>query len=278
MSGTPFFKMTGSGNDFVMIDGRASPSAEWPPARIAAACDRRSGIGADGLVTLMPEASRRDVGAVRMIYWNADGSRAAMCGNAALCATRLAARLGMAPEQGMRLLTDAGPVESRCVGSGELAEIRLANCPVPAPLTRIDLQPGERAAWLGTVGVRHVVVLVADVAAVDVGGRGRQLRHHPAAGAEGANANFVSAPATSGGPWLIRTFERGVEGETLACGTGTAAAALALAASCRVPLPLEFQSWGGEPLTVRARITAEQAADIWLGGQGRLVFHGAWEG
>jgi len=273
MSATAFYKMTGSGNDFVMVDGRASPAEQWTPARIAAVCDRRSGVGADGLVTLAPEPA-----GVRMAYWNADGSRAAMCGNAALCSTRLAARLGMAPEAGMRLLTDAGTMESRCVGQGELAEIRLPDCPIPLPVPAIVLQPGERAVWLGTVGVPHLVVLVADVAAVDVSHRGRALRHHLAAGPGGANANFIAAPAGAGEPWLIRTFERGVEGETLACGTGTVAAALALAAHCGVALPLGFRSWGGEPLTVRARATGERAADVWLGGQGRLVFHGEWEG
>ncbi len=272
MSSTAFFKMTGSGNDFVMVDGRVSPADTWTAARIAAACDRRDGIGADGLVALTPEA-----GGVRMAYWNADGSRAAMCGNAALCGTRLAARLGMAPEQGMRLLTDAGPVESRCIGTDDLAEIRLPDCIVPAPASAIALEAGERAAWLGTLGVPHLVVLVGDAAAVDVEGRGRVLRHHPAGGPEGANVNFIAAPLAPGEPWLIRTFERGVECETLACGTGTVAAALALAEHCRVGLPLDFRSWGGERLTVRARIDRGRAADVWLAGQGRLVFHGDWE-
>jgi diaminopimelate epimerase len=273
MSGTAFYKMTGSGNDFVMVDGRVSPAEQWTPARIAAACDRRTGVGADGLVTLTPEA-----GGVRMAYWNADGSPAAMCGNAALCGTRLAARLGMAPESGMRLLTDAGTVESRCVGSAELAEVRLPDGPVPTPAPSVVLEPGERAVWLGTVGVPHLVVLVDDVAAVDVGRRGRELRHHPAAGPGGANANFIAAPRAAGEPWLIRTFERGVEGETLACGTGTVAAAVALAAHCGVALPLGFRSWGGEPLTVRARVAEGRATEVWLGGQGRLVFLGNWEG
>ncbi|MGH7631616.1 MAG: diaminopimelate epimerase [Gemmatimonadales bacterium] len=273
VTATAFFKMTGSGNDFVMVDGRTSPPGKWTPVRIAAACDRRAGIGADGLVALTPEA-----GGVRMAYWNADGSRAAMCGNAALCSTRLAARLGMAPRGDVRLLTDAGRVDSRCVGDAELAEIRLPDCEVPAPVPSIALEAGELAAWLGTAGVPHLIVLVDDVAVVDVAGRGRTLRHHPAGGTDGANANFVAPPPAAGGPWLIRTFERGVEGETLACGTGTVAAALALAVHCGVPLPLGFRSWGGEALSVRATLTAARAADVWLGGQGRLVFRGEWEG
>ena len=271
VSATHFYKMTGSGNDFVVVDGRVSPAEQWTPDRIAAACDRRSGIGADGVVTLTPEAD-----GVRMTYWNADGSRAAMCGNAALCSARLAARLGMASGQRIRLVTDFGSIESRCLG-GELAEIHLPDASVPGPVPAIALEAGERAAWLGSVGVPHLVVLVDDVRTVDVPRRGRALRHHAAAGSAGANANFVALPARAAAPWLIRTFERGVEGETLACGTGTVAAALALAAHCGRPLPLEFRSWGGEPLTVRAALTGDRATDIWLGGQGRLVFVGEWE-
>jgi diaminopimelate epimerase len=273
VSATRFFKMTGSGNDFIILDGRESAESAWTPARIAGVCDRRNGVGADGLVMLAPEHD-----GIRMHYWNADGSRAAMCGNAALCSARLAVRLGLARQERIRLLTDAGPVESRCVGDREMAEIRLPDAAIPSAVPAIAAGPGERAIWLGTVGVPHLVVLVDDVGRVDVEGRGCELRHHAAAGPAGANANFVSAPKRSGAPWPIRTFERGVEGETLACGTGTVAAGLALAAHCGVALPLEFRSWGGGALTVRATIEDGRAADVWLGGEGRLVFTGEWKG
>ena len=109
MKGTVFYKMTGSGNDFVLLDGRNTTPEQWPGPRIAALCDRRDGIGADGLVILTPD----DGEAVRMTFFNSDGSRAAMCGNAALCSTRLAAHLELGPCTGMRLLTDAGVVETR---------------------------------------------------------------------------------------------------------------------------------------------------------------------
>ncbi|HEX6644185.1 MAG TPA: diaminopimelate epimerase, partial [Gemmatimonadales bacterium] len=192
--GTAFFKMTGSGNDFVFLDGRAESLDAWPRERIAAACDRRLGIGADGLVLVMPEGP----GAVRMIYHNADGGRASMCGNAALCSTRLACSLGMADPAGMRLVTDAGTYEARCAGPGHMAEIHLADVNRPAPLAGIDLVTGERWMALGTVGVPHLVILVDDIEAVDVERRGRMLRFHPAAGPEGANANFVATPAGAG--------------------------------------------------------------------------------
>src|SRR6266581_1059029 len=119
LAGLPIYKMTGSGNDFVMVDGRHTSPADWSEADIRAVCARGTGVGADGLVFVCPGSARN---AVRMIYFNADGSRAAMCGNAALCSTRLAARLGIARAQGMTLETDAGSYESRCSGPGERAE------------------------------------------------------------------------------------------------------------------------------------------------------------
>ncbi len=109
MKGTILYKMTGSGNDFVMLDGRSTDAAHWTAARIAAVCDRRTGVGGDGLVLLTPEAAD----AVRMIYWNSDGSRAAMCGNAALCSARLSVYLEMVPAGELRLLTDAGLVRAK---------------------------------------------------------------------------------------------------------------------------------------------------------------------
>lgn len=274
MKGTVFYKMTGSGNDFVLLDGRTTTLERWPRERIVALCDRRDGVGADGLVILTPE----DGDAVRMTYFNSDGSRAAMCGNAALCSARLAAHLELGPPSAIRLLTDAGAVESRCLPDPSRAEIRLPDVLVPKPASAIARGPGERAIWLGTVGVPHLVVLVDDARQVDVVGRGRPLRFDAATGAEGANVNFISEPADDSPGWFIRTFERGVEAETLACGTGTVAAALALAAHCGLPLPLEFRSWGGQVLNVQATLRGAVATEVWLGGQGRLVFRGVWEG
>ncbi|MDQ2670199.1 MAG: diaminopimelate epimerase [Gemmatimonadota bacterium] len=269
---TRFWKMTGSGNDFVFVDGRVTAEAEWPPERIAAVCDRRNGAGGDGLVVLTPQAAE----SVRMAYFNADGSAAAMCGNAALCSTRLAARLGMVRGPEMTLLTAVGPMHTRLAGNGQDAEINLGDTAVPRPVD-IALKPGEHAILLGTVGVPHLVVLVDDVAAVDVQLRGRELRWDLGAGPTGANANFVSPPLdASGGRWRIRTFERGVEGETLACGTGTVAAALALIASDRASSPVDFVSWGGMPLGVRARVSGGRAVAVWLRGEGRLVYEGCF--
>jgi diaminopimelate epimerase len=271
MGDVRFFKMTGSGNDFIMLDGREHEPAAWTPKRIQAACDRRTGIGADGLVILAPEGA----GAVRMHFYNSDGGRAAMCGNAALCSTRISVRLGFAPASGMTLLADAGAMPTRCTGDADTAEIGFARLEVPRQMPSIPLVRGERWIGLGTVGVPHLVVLVDDIDAVDLLNRGPELRYHSAVGPEGANANFV-ALAGAGVPWLIRTYERGVEGETLACGTGTVAAALALVALGRGSLPLDFLSRGGFPLAVLGTLAGPEARDVWLRGQGRLVFEGCW--
>ena len=222
--GLPIYKMSGSGNDFVMLDARLSQPGEWTPADVRAVCARGTGVGADGLVFVGPGSEAR---AARMVYFNADGSLAPMCGNAALCTTRLAARLGIAPAEGMRLETDAGVYESRCAG----AEVELHLAPVTAPVDVPGLAPapGEHRIVLGVVGVPHVVVLVDDVAAVDVAERGRDLRFDAALAPGGANINFVS-PGTGPSEWALRTYERGVEAETLSCGTGAYAAFLWLGA------------------------------------------------
>lgn len=273
MRGTLFYKMTGSGNDFVMLDGRATTPSRWTPARVRALCDRRNGIGADGLVILTPGTT----GTVRMSYWNSDGSHGAMCGNAALCSGRLAVDLEMVPPGEFCLLTDAGMVRVISHPQEDHAEINLPDAELPRDLPEVEPASGERWLSLGVVGVPHLVVRVADVETVDVFGRGRMLRGDPRVGPVGANVNFVSLPSDPGAPWLIRTFERGVEGETLACGTGTVAAALALVAKGETQLPATFRSRGGPELRVRGRLEGARATDLWLSGQGRHLYRGVWE-
>jgi len=131
--GTIVYKMTGSGNDFVVLDGRATDPAAWTPERIVELCDRRTGVGGDGLVILSPETPD----SVRMDYWNSDGSRAAMCGNAALCSARLAVFLELIEPGEMRLLTDAGVVRARSLPGSDRAEIRLPDFELAAALPEV---------------------------------------------------------------------------------------------------------------------------------------------
>ena len=262
--------MTGSGNDFVMVDGRSSGPGDWSVRDIRAVCARGTGIGADGLVFVAPGAAP---GAVRMAYFNSDGSRAAMCGNAALCTTQLAARLGLANGRGMSLETDAGTYESRCAPA-ERAELRLAPVRAPQHVSGLCVGDGERRAALAVVGVPHLIVLVDEIDRVDLPQRGRDLRSDPALGPEGANVNFISPAGTREG-WRMRTYERGVEAETLACGTGAVAAACAVQQWGLGTLPTTIWTRSGRTLEIRARQTANGSYDdVWLVGEARLVFRG----
>ncbi|MGH7673673.1 MAG: diaminopimelate epimerase [Gemmatimonadales bacterium] len=263
--------MTGSGNDFVMVDARLSAREEWSAADIRAACARGTGVGADGVVFVGPGST---AGSARMTYFNSDGSHAAMCGNAALCATRLAARLGLAPAAGMRLETDAGVIESRCYTDDHRAELRLAAAEPPRAVQGLSTAHGERRAVLGVVGVPHLVVLVDDVDTVDLERRGRALRADRALGPPGANVNFIS-PGPRASQWRMRTYERGVEAETLACGTGAVTAAMALDGWGLGHLPTTVITRSGQRLEVSGRRTNGGLYDeLWLSGEARLVFRG----
>ncbi len=266
--GLPLYKMTGSGNDFVMVDGRVSTPEDWSAEDMQAACARGTGVGADGVVFVTPGSHP---GAVRMIYFNADGSRAAMCGNAALCSTTLAAHLGLGAGEGMDLETDAGTYQSRTAGLGR-SELHLAPVRPPEALPGLPLAPGEQRAALMRVGVPHVVIVVDDVDRVALATRGRTVRFHPAVGPEGANVNFVS---TGSKPyeWRMRTYERGVEGETLACGTGSVGAACALHEWGLARLPVHIVTRTGMLLEIKATKAAGGSYEgVWLSGEGRMVF------
>ena len=273
MPGRRFTKMSGSGNDFVFLDARESGAKDAleTPEWIRTACARGTGIGADGVVFLGPARSPGAAAEVR--YYNSDGGRAALCGNATLCATRLAAELGIASGGEFALDTDSGRLPVRMtdrrpeIDLGVVADVRLS---VPG----IAPGPGERRIGYAVAGVPHLVVLEDDVDTVDVRNRGAQLRSHQALGPAGANVNFVSPIA--GGRWRIRTFERGVEGETLACGTGAVASGILLAAweltGGRDRIELETRSELSLGVTPRP-----QADGSWrpsLAGEGRMVFVG----
>lgn len=267
--GLPVYKMTGSGNDFVMVDGRVSTPADWTPEDMQAVCARGTGIGADGIVFV---GAGSHAGAARMIYYNADGSHAAMCGNAALCSTTLAAHLGVGTSDGMDLETDAGTYQSRALEAGR-AELHLAPVARPAAVPGLALSAGERQAVLTTVGVPHLIVLVDDVDQVDLMERGHALRFDPALAPDGANVNFISKDEA--GRWRMRTYERGIEGETLACGTGTVGAACAIQDWGLGSLPLDIQSRSGRMIGVRAtKAQNGRYDDVWLIGEGRMVFRG----
>ncbi|HTT67036.1 MAG TPA: diaminopimelate epimerase [Gemmatimonadales bacterium] len=269
--GTVFYKMSGSGNDFVMFDGRHTTAEELTREAIVALCDRRLGVGADGVGLLEPPPPEGDGVDFRFRFWNRDGSVGPMCGNGALCATRLAVILEFAsPDAEIRFSTPAGLHRGRVVGTR--SEIALPDCPAPTAAPEVRTLPGEGCPTLVRPSVPHLVLTVDDVETVAVADRGPALRSDPATGDGGANVNWMSPRGD--GSWKMRTFERGVEGETLACGTGAVACALTLASQGLASSPARLWTRSGLPLDVAFDAGPSTASSIRLTGEGRLVFRG----
>jgi diaminopimelate epimerase len=267
--GTVFYKMTGSGNDFVMLDGRHVLADEITPEAVAALCDRRLGIGADGVGLLEPTSAEGVHFGFR--FWNRDGSVGPMCGNGALCATRLAVALEFAkPEEDVRFSTPSGLHRGRVVG--DRSEVFLPDCPAPSPAPKVKTIAGEQHPTLVRPSVPHLVLTVADVEQIQVAERGPILRRDPALGDEGANVNWMSPKGD--GSWKMRTFERGVEGETLACGTGSVACALTIASQGKAASPVRLWTRSGLLLEVSFVLEGSTVTSIRLRGEGRLVYRG----
>jgi diaminopimelate epimerase len=264
-----FWKMTGSGNDFVFFDARSeTPGALETAAAIGAICDRRCGVGADGVVFLENDSGR----AFGIRYFNRDGSLAELCGNASLCSVTLARRLGIVEgADDFEFGTSSGPLRGRFRGNQpEIDTARVGDVAV-----EFDTPHGKGETRIGfaRVGVPHLVVLVEDLEGVDVMSRGRQLRRLPSL-PQGANANFVAR--ANGGTWAMRTYERGVEEETLACGTGAVATAALLRRWGVAESPVSVLTRSGGRLSVRFR-EQDGAATPSLQGEGRLVYQGTLE-
>ena len=261
--------MSGSGNDFVFIDGRTERATEFESAGvIERICARGTGVGADGLVILTtPQSSDADLA---LTYYNADGSLADLCGNATLCTASLAARLGAVDPSGFALETGTGVLRARMRAGLPEFDFPEIHEVVPS-LDAIERAAGEERLGFATAGIPHVVIRVPDVTACDVAGRGRAVRYHGAL-PQGANANFVARGAD--GSWRIRTYERGVEAETLACGTGSVASALMLRIWGEAGEDIELKTASGRTLGIRTSPLAGGGWSASLRGEGRLVFDG----
>jgi diaminopimelate epimerase len=267
--GAVFYKMSGSGNDFLMFDGRYWHQEDFTPEAIRAICDRRQGVGADGVIVLDPAAPK---GAhFTFHFWNSDGSPGPMCGNGALCATRLAALIELAPAEGEVVFATPAGLHTGQVREGRPA-IQLPDCALPKPLPAAKVEPTERSPHFANPSVPHLVLMVDDVSKVDLERRGPLLRRDPATGEGGANVNWIS-PAKNGG-FRMRTWERGVEAETLACGTGAVACALVVGALGLAKSPVRLWTRSGLPLDVAWTASGKQARSVTLSGEGRLVFRG----
>ncbi len=262
-----FTKMNGAGNDFVVVDNRAG-TLRLTGEGIARLCDRHRGVGADGLLAVEPSESGADF---RMRYYNADGGEADMCGNGARCFARFAARLLPGAPESLSFDTPAGLITARF--SAELVTVNMSAPHDHRSPAELDLAGEQASVHFLNTGVPHAVVFVEDVEAVDITTLGAALRRHEAFAPKGTNANF--AQVLSPGSLSLRTYERGVEGETLACGTGVCATALLHHLASGTPSPVSVRVRGGETLTVGFEKTPEGTfRNVTLTGPADFVFEG----
>lgn len=260
--GISFGKFSGSGNDFIIIDNREGVADFLAdPEKVSKICTRGLSVGADGLI-LIEKSNKADF---KWRFYNGDGSYASMCGNGSRCAAKFAFMKGIAGAN-MAFETGAGIIEAAVMKSGEV-KVLLTN---PGPLERnINLSVGTSdliVSFINT-GVPHAVIFSEDVQTRDVAGLGRQVRYHGYFAPEGTNVNFVEA--LDGDSIRVRTYERGVEAETLACGTGSVASSIAAIDSGFVKSPVKVITSGGKILTVYY-----ENGKAYLQGEARLVFTG----
>ncbi len=260
-----FTKMSGAGNDFIVFDNRDGKIPEERSEFIRRICQRRFSVGADGVLIL----ENSDRAHFKMRYYNADGGEAEMCGNGGRCISRYAYLKKIAPAK-MSFETVSGIHYAEV--SGENVKLRMQ---APRDLSLhlpIELNGQEISVNFINTGVPHVVLFVDNVAAIDVKKLGEEIRYHRRFMPEGANANFVQI--INQGQIKIRTYERGVEAETFACGTGTVAAAVVGAALGRLKSPVEATTQGGALLKVYFDILDKQAKNMFLEGDAKVVFEG----
>lgn len=263
-----FHKLSGSGNDFVLLDNRDLSLSGDLSDLVRKMCARRTGIGADGVLLLEP-ASGYDF---RMRYLNADGGEVEFCGNGGRCSAYMARRLGMAKDR-MAFLAGDGP--HRAEVNGSRVKLGMSD---PRDISLgflLEVEGKGYAASFADTGVPHVVIQVGDVESVDVTGLGRAVRHHHQYSPRGTNADFVEVVDRR--RLKVRTFERGVEDETLACGTGCTAAAVVSVLRGLADPPVECLTRGGEVLTVHMDKSGESLNNVFLEGEVRLVFEGEWQ-
>src|SRR5438477_5377781 len=259
-----FTKMNGAGNDFVMIDNRAG-NVRLEPEQIVRICDRHRGVGADGILLLEKGSNGADF---KMRYYNRDGGEAEMCGNGARCFARFANKVTGANGP-ITFETPAGIIGAEV--QGDRVTLEMSN-PTELRLNLgLQLEGEDAIVHFVNTGVPHVVVPVSRVDMVSVRERGAAIRYHEMFVPKGANANFLEKR----GPQniAIRTYERGVEDETLACGTGVVASALIFAAlEKKARGPISVLVRGGSELTVDFDHSGDRFRNVRLSGPAEFVF------
>lgn len=274
MNNISFYKMSGSGNDFIIIDNRRNVIQVADLKRfVSLICKRAMAVGADGMILV--EAS--DKADFRWRFFNSDGSNAEMCGNGARCVARFAYLNGIAKEQ-LTFETEVGIIQASIQGN----EVRIKMSDPKDMVLNDAIAIGDYTLPFGRVntGVPHVVMEVKDLEAASVTQIGREIRFHPQFAPAGTNVNFI-APLQND-LWAIRTYERGVEDETLACGTGNVAAALILSMRYQLTSPVVLKTRSGSLLKVYFQRDGDQFDNVYLEGDARVVYLGqmnpeAWQ-
>jgi len=266
-----FCKISGAGNDFILLNAAAAAKVPDLGALALELCRRGTSVGADGLIVVGP-SDRLDAD-VRVRFWNPDGREFGTCGNGTRCAARFAALEGLAAEQ-MVITTDDGDIEARV--SGAEVALRYRVRPTVELERTVSGADGECTGHFVEVGIPHLVVPVDALPEGPIEPLGRPLRSAPELGPRGANVNLVQVVDRH--RIRIRTYERGVEAETLACGSGSMSAAVALCAAGQVESPVEVTTRSGDRLTVRFRRDPDAGfSDLELEGPARVVYWGTLE-
>jgi diaminopimelate epimerase len=261
-----FTKMNGAGNDFLLIDNRTQV-IKLTRDQVVRLCDRHRGIGADGLILLVPCRSGKADWAWE--FYNSDGSTGEMCGNGARCFARFVQKQG-ASKRDFTFETEAGIIIARF--QGELVTVNLTEPKELRLNVQVPLSTGKQTIHSVNTGVPHAVLFVADADKAMVRELGPEVRRHSHFGPKGTNVNFVQVLGPN--RIRVRTFERGVEGETLACGTGVTAAALVAARLHMFGSPVRVQVQGGDQLEVSFEEGNGGFSDVRLTGPAEFVFEG----
>lgn len=255
-----FYKYQGTGNDFIIFDNRNDQVPPLTNKQINKLCDRRFGIGADGLMLL----SKKEGCDFEMIYYNADGNESTMCGNGGRCMTRFAAQVGI----------HKSTYHFKAVDGLHDAEIDM-NDVVRLKMQDVNKVEKHSSYSIINTGSPHFVKFANDVMNVDVVETGREIRYSSAFEAEGINVNFVESLDEDS--IYVRTYERGVEDETLSCGTGVTAAALLSAHNDNGFNRVEVKTPGGHLSVEFEKIDDEHFTNIWLCGPAEMVYKGEIE-
>lgn len=260
-----FTKMQGTGNDFIMIDHRDNRVKDRA-GFARKMCPRGLAIGADG-VLFVEKSSTCDI---RMRIFNADGSEAEMCGNGARCFARFVHELGITKPH-MSIETAAGAIYADITDGG--ARVQMTDAAMPkeySPFSCDDMT--YFTLWYINTGVPHVVIPIENLETLDIVPQGRAIRQHATFAPSGTNVNFITRRPD--GTLAIRTYERGVEGETLACGTGNTAAALVANILWNLPSPICLHTRSGSMLTISFEKSADHFTQIYLEGPVVTVYEG----